>query len=152
MSITTGKMVGHIAPKGKGKGSTGLGRYSWMAFRGKDNITFRVVTFYKPCSPSGPGLVYTQHTNHFDSIGRDGYPRAELLKGLKEEIKKWGETGDQIVMMGDINKYIHLDSITKWAEEIGMRELITDKHGRDGPATTQGKGGQRAIDGIWGTA
>eukprot|EP00957_Ditylum_brightwellii_P203790 15336226-Ditylum_brightwellii.AAC.1 len=60
--------------------------------------------------------------------------------------------GDQIVMMGDINKCIHLDNITKWAEEMGMRELITDKHGRDGPATTQGKGGQQAIDGIWGMA
>eukprot|EP00957_Ditylum_brightwellii_P146470 11151904-Ditylum_brightwellii.AAC.1 len=92
MSITAGKTVGHIAPKGKGK-------------------DLSVVTFYRSCKPSGPGSVYTHHATHYDTQGTEGCPRVEILKDLKKEIKKWRDAGDQVVLMCDINNYIYTGNI-----------------------------------------
>eukprot|EP00957_Ditylum_brightwellii_P125485 9565182-Ditylum_brightwellii.AAC.1 len=99
MSMTADKFVGHITPKGADRDPSGLGIFKWHRFRGKGKATLRIVTFYKPCCPKGPGSAYTQHQVWFDKIGRVGCPRKALLDDIKEEMDEWRETGDQIILM-----------------------------------------------------
>ena len=39
---------------------TGLGRWTCMTFRGKNNIMLRVVTWYRPCEATGVSTTYQQ--------------------------------------------------------------------------------------------
>ena len=51
--------------------------------------------------------------------------------------------------MGDINEYILSKKISNFATKLGLRELITDRHGSLGPGTTRANKKQQAIDWIW---
>eukprot|EP00957_Ditylum_brightwellii_P024492 1848396-Ditylum_brightwellii.AAC.2 len=53
--------------------------------------------------------------------------------------------------MGDINKYIHCSSIMAFFKHLEMRELMSERHGGKGPATTRSNKLGLAIDGIWAT-
>eukprot|EP00957_Ditylum_brightwellii_P152119 11582105-Ditylum_brightwellii.AAC.1 len=67
--------------------------------QGKGRVALRIVTLYRLCRPTGPGLAYTQHQVQFDEIGRVECPRKALLDDLKEEMEKWREAGDQVIFM-----------------------------------------------------
>ena len=56
-----------------------------------------------------------------------------------------------MIVMGDINEYIHCNSIMAFFEHLEMRELISERHGEKGPATTRPNKSGLAIDGIWAT-
>jgi hypothetical protein len=69
---------------------------------------------------------------------------------IKEKVEEWLKKGDQILVMGDFNKYIHKNSMVQFFAKLRMRELITERHGK-GPATTMSNKSGEAVDGIWGT-
>ena len=52
--------------------------------------------------------------------------------------------------MGDFNKYIPIQIYYQYFSKIGLRELITEKHGTEGPGYTTSNKNNNAIDGIWG--
>lgn len=129
-----------------------MGRWSWQCFRGQNGTTICLVTCYRPVPP-GPGSssVYAQHLTYFSDTGRSACPRQAFLDDLRSEICKWKEEGDQVLVMGDINDPINSHKIRAFFAKLGMRELITEKHGTSGPATTRSNKSDEAIDGIWGT-
>eukprot|EP00957_Ditylum_brightwellii_P067657 5135289-Ditylum_brightwellii.AAC.1 len=53
--------------------------------------------------------------------------------------------------MGDLNEYIGKTSVRTYFNQLGMRELITEKHGVGKCATTRGNKSRKAVDSIWGT-
>ena len=59
--------------------------------------------------------------------------------------------GDQILILGDLNEYINSRRIRSFFSNLGLRELILERHGTNGPATTRSNTSQQAIDGIWAT-
>ena len=73
-----------------------------------------------------------------------------FLSDLSNNISTWEITGYQIILMGDINKFILSKKISNFATKLGLRELITDRHGSMGPGTTGANKKQQAIEGIWG--
>ena len=53
--------------------------------------------------------------------------------------------------MGDTNNYILSKKIRNFSTKLGLRELITDRHGLEGPGTTRANKKQQPIYGIWGS-
>ncbi len=136
-----------------GKDPTGLGRWTWQRFRGKQNITLRIVSAYRPCIPStaGPNTTYSQQQRYFDAMKVKRCPREALLEDLGKEIKKWSESNDQIIAMMDCNESVTSAPIKMWAQQLGLEELITKKHCNVKPTATYNRG-KDCIDGIFGSA
>ena len=149
-SLTLEKAVGHLVESGSDP--SGLGRWSWQRLRGKGGAVLRVVTAYRPV-PAGPSgrTVYAQHLKYFADAGNIRCPREAFLQDLEGQVTTWREEGDQLLFMADMNEHVLGRGLRKFFTQLGMRELILDKHGA-GPATTRSNNSDRAIDGIWGTA
>ena len=113
-----------------------LGRWVWQKYRGKNNKILRVVTAYRPNPSCGPYTVYAQHRAHFNQINKTKWePRAQFLADLQSEIQKWRDQKEQAVLMMDCNEDIRSDTIQKFLDEVGMKEIILDRHGSDAPGT-----------------
>jgi hypothetical protein len=88
----------------RGIGSSGLGRWSWIQLQGKDGISVRFISAYRPVLSNETGPVYQQHKRHFrlKQTGRE--PRAAFFEDLFESIKEWLSLGDQIILGMDANE------------------------------------------------
>ena len=56
-------------------------------------------------------------------------PRQGFLHDIKEEIDKWKADRYRILLMGDFNDYIFSHTSCQFLAEIGLREIIIEKHG-----------------------
>ena len=74
-----------------------------------------------------------------------------FLSDLSNNISTWEITGYQIILMGDINKFILSKKIRNFATKLGLRELITYRHRSMRPGKTRANNKQQAIDRIWGS-
>ena len=114
----------------------------------------RIATFYRPVTSSqgrGPGSLYLQHLTYFNSTKRRICQRQRLLNELKEEVDKCKKEGDLILLMGEFNEYILSHRSRQYFSKLGLREIITDKHGYEGPGSNRSNKKNNAIDGIWGS-
>ena len=73
----------------QGSDTKGLGRWCWTRYRGKHDVTTRVICAYRPCKPNipGPNTTYSQHQRLFDMSQDDRCPRAAILEDLEKEIR-----------------------------------------------------------------
>ena len=53
--------------------------------------------------------------------------------------------------MGDFIEYIISHRYHQYLSKLGLKELITYKHGTEGPGSTRSNKKKNAIDGIWGS-
>ena len=92
--------------KSTGFDETGLGRWSWILFEGKHNFHTRVISAYVPCKSSVDRLqtVYNQHKRYFNSLGISECPRKLMHQQLIQQIKKWQEKGENVVLLIDTNE------------------------------------------------
>jgi hypothetical protein len=81
--ITTGA-CSHQATASGADGS-GMGRWVWTLFAGKNNIKLRVLSGYRPNPDSNdrPGTVFSQQERHLRSQNDDRNPRRALLRILR---------------------------------------------------------------------
>ena len=139
---------------GRGQDPTGLGRWTWTRFRGRDNVCLRVAVVYAPCKSSGPLTAWSQQMAYFNSNSdaswrSDPNPRHRLFTDLSSSMDEWIETGDQVIIMGDWNMDTRDLSLVNFFKEHGMHEVLLAKHGQSAPATCNM--GSSPIDGIWAT-
>ena len=89
-----------------GGDTTGLGRWSWITFNGKNNVTTRIISAYVPCKSSNDKYktVYNQHRRYFLRQGNTECPRKLFQLHLVQSIKKWQQQGEQIVLLIDMNE------------------------------------------------
>ena len=104
--INTHKMVGRTCEMGRD--ISGLGRWVWSLYRGKNNIRVRVLVLYFPPKPSDPGshTVYTQQKQYLRQSGVNTCPRDQLLCDLTTVLQKWISDGEQVIVMADTNEDI----------------------------------------------
>ena len=133
-----------------GKDPSGLGRWAWTLYRGKQNMTLRVVCAYRPCVPSSLGVqtTFAQHQRVFDAQGRTRNPRQAILDDLGTAIKQWQEEGDQIVLLMDCNAEVGGSEVQDWIINLDLRESITTRHDLGQEVSTYQRG-QNKIDGIF---
>lgn len=128
-----------------GSDPSGLGRWSWTRYRGRGNVTLRIISAYRPCDSQGPLTVYAQHQNFFDDQDVDGCPRSLFITHLLTEIDAWTQLGDQIILLIDANEDIR--SFAQTIQHTGLREVLLTCHGNHALATYNG--GLNPIDGIF---
>jgi hypothetical protein len=134
-----------------GQDGTGLGRWTWQVFRGKDGKKLRVVTAYRPVySESTDGTTWSQQKAYFDKNNIAGDPREVFTKDLQRAVQGWVDAGEQVVLGIDANEDVRSGQFVSKMREAGLKEIVTGKHGRNGPPTFHL--GRVPIDGLFVTA
>ena len=139
--------------RGRGTDSKGLARWTWARYQGIQDQHFRFVSIYQPCrNTSGQMAVYAQHRETLQDNNDDREPRQAFLEDLKTALIEWLDTGDHIVVGGDVNESVLHPSIVDLFTECGLTNLIFDMHGSDGaPRSYYNTSEGRVVDGLWGT-
>jgi hypothetical protein len=143
--VARGKLVHNIGKKGVDE--TGLGRWCWMQFVGKNSKSTRIISAYTTHQPTGPESVGSQHRRYFNSVGRDASPVDAFWTDLSQLIRKWTEAGESVVLLADWNVDVRGKKTQKYMTDLGMREVITEFHGDAGRCTYNR--GSKPIDGIF---
>ena len=131
-----------------GQDTTGLGRWTWTRYRGRNGVVLRVISAYRPVlNQSGALGVYNQHKQYMYLHNDDRCPRHALLADIAVEIQQWQQEGDQIILGMDLNDDVRTTTITKPLTDLGLVELITSKHGNNTPSTHNR--GVVPIDGVF---
>ena len=130
---------------------TGLGRWCSTRYRGRHDITLRVICAYRPCSPhtAGPSTIHSQHQRYYDEHDDDRTPRKAMMEDLLTQIRQWRTNGDQIIIMIDCNEDIRSPTIKNSFQSVGLKEIITNNRDENAPATFHR--GSAPIDGIFAT-
>ena len=117
---------------------------------GQENRVLRVITAYRPIKTDTAKVysVYRQHWAHFTKEKWQVDPRAAILLDPAKQIKEWAKDGDQVILMMDVNEDVRKPTIQSFLSELGMREVLHEKHGASGAPRTHLKG-SIPIDGIF---
>ena len=83
-------------------------------------------------------------------------PRHAFLLEFVEVISTWSKEGYQIIVAGELNEHINSKKVESYFVKIGLREIISEKHRKKGPATkttttTTRNRNIKAVERIWGT-
>ena len=137
----------------QGSDPTGLGRWAWMRLEGKSNHHLRVISAYRPVDSTGPGTVYEQHLRYFTTKFRKTDPRTAFYEDLYEEIIKWKEMGDHLIIGIDANEDVRTGLTSETFRAADMKEIILNTHtAKSPPATCDKNTNREPIDGIFTTA
>jgi hypothetical protein len=142
-----GKVVHKIIAQGRDL--TGLGRRIRTRYKGRDNITLRIFTAYRPNPPSeGSFTVHAQHMAYFNSIKADICPRQAFLEDLCVD-GKGQEERDNIVVMLDGDKDMRSGKLFEALSSCNLHEAIIHCHVTNTPSTYNRNSNNIPIDGIW---
>ena len=120
----------------KGVDPRGLGRWAWTLYRGRQGRNLRIIAGYRPVkNETGALSAWSQHKAYLQDTDIDDCPRALFTTDLVEELEKWQEKGDQIVLALDVNDNIYNSKFTTAMQEIGPTEICTERHGPHAPPT-----------------
>ena len=105
------------------------------------------MTAYRPTN-SGVGVnsVANQQRRVLREANDDQSPSRAFLEDLAKAITAWHEAGSQVVVGLDANTDVTGLEMTQWAANLGLREVIAERHG-DLPPTYDS--GSRPVDGIF---
>ncbi len=148
-----------------GQDVTGLGRWAWTKFQGKDGCSLRVYVAYR-CNRSSAyaGSVYNQQKAYFEEHDDDRNPREAFWEDLAKEIQSWMEAtrpretdedfqptnrtrGEHVVVAMDMNEDVRDHNAVRHLRQLGLTEVITHRHGNNAPRTCNK--GSTPIDGIF---
>jgi len=124
----------------RGQDETGLGRWSWMEFRGKDNHKTRVYTAYRPGTKPNKikhahTTVYQQHKRFMRGTEYEYMePRDLFDKHISKEIEKKIDNTN-IVLMIDVNQNVSTGSFSTMMRDLGMKSVFERLDMRNMPAT-----------------
>jgi hypothetical protein len=144
----------HHYTMGTGGDPTGLGRWTWARIRGKGGMVLRYASVYCPCeNKSGKIAVWSQQKIYLQNHNDDRDPRQAFMEDLKRNIQQWIDEGDQVLIGGDLNHDILSPKVKSFFDDLGMSNLIYDRHdSKEAPSTYFLDEQGRIVDGLWGTA
>ena len=133
-----------------GRDPSCLGGWSWMRFRGRHDVTTKLICAYRPCKPSrniGISTVYSQQLQYMDDTGNDRDPRQALLEDLATFITECKQNNDQIIVIMDANEDVTTQQFQTWLQQNDLVEAIAAHREERAPATYHR--GSKQIDGIF---
>jgi len=108
----------------KGVDTTGLGRWSWIEFHGKDQYKTRVYTAYrpgnKPSTKSRLTTVFDQHARYIRNKGLNCQPRELFDDHIVSELEKSINLGINSILAIDTNDDVISGPFTRKMKAIGM--------------------------------
>jgi endonuclease/exonuclease/phosphatase family metal-dependent hydrolase len=126
-----------------------LGRWTWFKLQGQQGMQLRIVMVYRPVYSVGMLSTYQQQKQYLLSNDIDTCPRQMFFHHLQEELQKWYDDGERIIIMGDFNEDIRSKNIKSFFSQFGMKDIIIQKHGITAPNTYAN--GTVPIDGVFAT-
>jgi hypothetical protein len=135
-----------------GKDPTGLGRWSVMTLQG-NGVQTRIICGYNPCGNNklNSGTSYQQQRGFFVTKRKDLIcPWKHFHNNLLEQLTKWQEEGDRLIVCMDANEDVYRKSIGRSLpnlEGLNMREVVGEFTGKKIGHTFFW--GSKPIDGIW---
>ena len=148
--IATGAFS-HRANK-SGADETGLGRWVWTLFTGKNNVKLRVISGYRPNPDQSdrPGTVFSQHERYLRTINDFRDPRRAFIKDLETQLDIWIEEGDLLVIGLDANDNVRTGAVNAMLQSKGLTEVHSKRHPHLPSASTCNKNNKDIpVDGIW---
>ena len=146
----------------RGQDARGLGRWSSMELNGIGGLETTIITAYCPVNSPGLGGCYTQHltymnmhrsepelSNHFIPENIQ-CPRQLFGYDLRKFIEQQLELGHQIIVMGDFNSEYAV--LRDWMLDLGLLDIIGNKHGYDAAPKTHTRSKDSPIDCIFASA
>jgi hypothetical protein len=128
----------------KGEDPHGLGRWTWTLLSGRRG--------YRPVpDPSNkPTTVFSQQEKYFYDQGNARNPRQAFIDDLTEQITKWKEEGNLIILGLDLNDNDWTSTAAQAIESWGLINVHTTHH-PDLPtvATCNKNQSNIPIDGMW---
>ena len=129
--MTNGKCTSHIIEQGEDERK--LGRWRWIIVRGKEQKKTIIIGAYK----TGASWVTTQNQaialqnkeNPEDRIMTD--PTILWIEDLRKLISTKQNEGCKVILTGDFNENVEnpKSGICKLCNDLGIREVITEKYG-----------------------
>ena len=137
---------------------SGLGRWSWMLFRGRHGVTTRIITAYQPNRSRRDRLetVYAQHDSYWFRRRRTGCPIDHFRTDLGTHLLAWKEKGEKLIVFIDGNENVRRGKLRDMFTQpaLGMREVTIERH-PNLPETpsfyAESRSGSYQIDGVWAT-
>ena len=102
--VAFGEMASCMNSATSGVDDEGLGRWTYMEFRGKDGHCTVVITGYVPCRNNKPdsGTSYQQLKRYYvNKKHSDVEPRKQWLEDFLKQLKAWKEEGKRLVVCLD---------------------------------------------------
>ena len=140
MAMTMGQMTDNF--HSDGADSTGLGRWVWQLFKGRNGVATRIYSCYLPIRTSQASLqsTYRQQQRFFSKANETTPPDpcAIFLRDLKQELEGRKMAGERLVVMLDANMDVRSGKIWELMNKLNLRDAILLKHSPfNAPATHQ---------------
>ena len=143
--MSIGQVSSRVIESGKDK--SGMGRWTWTRYQGKNEQTIRIAVAYRPNkSTGGPMTVHAQQRRHLLNRSDDDDPRERFWGDLQQEVQSWMQQGDHVVVGGDFNEDVRGRNVREKFREMGLQDAHDSIEG-EAPATYNG--GSKAIDGVF---
>ena len=133
-------------------GSDVMGRWSYLALRGRGGQQVNIVTVYVPNKPSRGGggtTVYSQMELDYLQIRKKiANPRKALLKDLSQFISKEHQEGNVTILMGDFNDDLSKEDgeVRIFLDQSGMTLSSTSRHGPEFKLPATHDRGSKCLD------
>ena len=135
-----------------GSDATGLGRWVWTLFAGKNQTKLRVISGYRPNPDAADktGSVYSQQERYFRSKHDDRNPRRAFIKDLEAALTTWSGEGNLFIIGLDANDNVRTGDVNKMLRRLGLVDIHQFKHPHLSTESTCNKNTQDIpVDGIW---
>lgn len=134
--VTQGPVCGRVQQRGADK----MGRFSWMALRGRRETGVIVITVYRVCqncaTRAGSDTAYMQqHTAMREAGIAAPDPRNMVLEDVSTLLAEWGQRGFHPLVMIDANAPWDETNFTRFNAQHGLVDIITDSHDGEAPST-----------------
>jgi hypothetical protein len=153
--VAFGELASCMYRDNSGVDDSGLARWTYMEFRGRNGHSTMMLVGYNPCknNKKDSGTTYQQHRRYFINKEKEVVePRKRFLTDLLALLSKWREEGKRIIVYMDANEHVYKGAIGKAltdSEGLDMVEAVQECNGAKLGATHFR--GSKPIDAIWAT-
>jgi hypothetical protein len=137
-----------------GADPSGLGRWVWTLFAGRNKKKLQVISGYRPNSDHADrtGSVYSQHKRRLRATGDNCNPRRAFIKDLSNQLELWMDEGDMIILGLDANDNVRTGDVNAMLQIKGLVDVHAATHPHLATESTCNKNTQEIpVDGIWAT-
>ena len=148
--VTTNVVASRVCCTGADE--TGLGRWAWVQYRGKNKTSARVISVYQPHKPADetlhPKSVYRQQQRYWMNKKSDMCPLTHFQDDLCMLLQKWIRNHERIVLLIDANESTIDGPLRLRLERIGLVSAYKVKFGTGTRPATYHRG-KEMIDDIF---
>jgi len=125
----------------------GLGRWTSMRLKGKNNSLCRIICAYCPCLSQGPSSTYALQVVGLATDNIFICPRIQFWTDLKVFINKCQNDNEKVIVMGDWNS--DYADVTRWMDSLNLEDLIYKRHSEEQPPPTCVRSSTSPLDAIF---